>query len=203
MPVSYKLIRNHSPISGKTAYKVVAVENETVGLKRISRHIQQATSLTPADIIGALTALKDEIAEELKMGNNVHLPGIGYFSLAIRGDLYEDPRSHHYRLRNPEVRKVKFHPDTEFLEALRGIEFSNATYTRGTPTVPTDEALGTVLDSLFATQPAITVASLRRRLNLSRSHAYRLAARLEADGRIRNVSTSHHKLYVKGEQQHG
>ena len=198
MSVSYKLIKNHSPLPNNTAYKVVVVENETVGLKRISRHIQQATSLTPADIIGALTALKTEIAEELKMGNNVHLPGIGYFSLAIRGDLYEDPRYHRYRLRNAEVRKVKFRPDTEFLEALRGIEFENATYTHGTPTVPTDEALDAALNHLFTTLPVITVADLRHHLNLSRSHAYRLVARLEAEGKIYNISTRRRKLYAKG-----
>lgn len=198
MSVSYKLIKNHSPLSNKTSYKVVVVENETIGLKRISRHIQQATSLTPADVVGALTALKTEIAEELKMGNGVHLPGIGYFSLALCGDLYEDPRSHHYRLRNAGVRKVKFRPDTEFLEALDGIEFENATYTRGTPTVPTGEVLYNALNDLFAALPVFTIADFRRQLNLSRSHAYRLIARLEAEGKIRDVSMSRTKLYAKG-----
>lgn len=199
MAVSYKLIKNHSPLPNNPAYKVVVVENETVGLKRIGRHIQQATSLTSTDIVGALTALKTEIAEELKTGNNVHLPGIGYFSLAIRGDLYEDPRSRRYRLRNAEVRKVKFRPDTELLEALRGIEFENVTYTHGTPTVPTDEALDAALQHLLDTLPVVTVADLRQHLNLSRSHAYRLAARLEAEGKLRDISTTTRKLYVKGE----
>jgi len=200
MAVSYKLIKNHTPMLNAPEYKVVVVENETIGLKRISRHIQQATSLTPADVVGALTALKTEIAEELKMGNGVHLPGIGYFSLAVRGDLYEDPRSHRYRLRNASVRKVKFRPDTEFLEALYGIEFDNATYTRGTPTVPTGEALDKALNDLLASQPVFTVADFRRRLNLSQSHAYRLLARLEGEGKIRDVSRSRTKLYAKGEE---
>lgn len=198
MAVTYKLIKNYSPVMKKAAYKVVVVENQTTGLKRISRHIQQATSLTPADIIGTLTALKEEVAEELKMGNNVHLPGIGYFSLAIEGQLYEDPRSHHYRLRNAGVRRVKFRPDMEFLEALRDIEFENITYTHGTPTVPADEAIGEAIRELSARLTVFTVADLRHRLHLSQSYAYRLVARLEQEGHIRNVSTSRMKLYTKG-----
>lgn len=198
MAVAYKLVKNTSPLSGKTSHKAVVVGYETAGLKRISRHIQQATSLTPADIIGALTALKEEVAEELKMGNNVHLPGIGYFSLAIEGQLYEDPRSHHYRLRNAGVRRVKFRPDTEFLEALRDIEFENITYTHGTSSVPTTDDIDRAVEELSASHTVFTVADLRHRLHLSQSYAYRLVARLEQEGRIRNVSTSRMKLYTKG-----
>jgi predicted histone-like DNA-binding protein len=197
MAVTYKLIKNYSPVMKKAAYKVVVVENQTTGLKRISRHIQQATSLTPADIIGTLTALKEEMAEELKMGNNVHLPGIGYFSLAIEGQLYEDPRSHHYRLRNAGVRRVKFRPDMEFLEALRDIEFENITYTHGTSSVPTTDDIDRAVEELSASHTVFTVADLRHRLHLSQSYAYRLVARLEQEGKLCNIGTRSRKLYAK------
>lgn len=197
MSVLYKLVKTYGAVPNNAKYRVVPVEYETVGLKHISRHIQRATSLTPADIVGALTALKEEVAEELKMGNNVHLPGIGYFSLALEGELYEDPRSHHYRLRNAGVRRVKFRPDAEFMEALRGIEFENVTYTYGTPTVPTDEVLYAGVERLCADKPVFTVGDLRSHLHLSRSYAYRLASRLEAEGLIRNVGTARRKLFCK------
>lgn len=197
MSVFYKLIKTYGSVPRDTKYRVVVVENQTIGFKRISRHIQQATSLTPADIIGTLTALKEEMAEELKMGNNVHLPGIGYFSLAIEGELYEDPRSHHYRLRNAGVRRVKFRPDTEFLEALRDIEFENITYTHGTSSVPESDAIDKAIEELCNRRVVFTVSDLRESLRLSQSNAYRLVARLEQEGRIRNVGTSRRKLFCK------
>jgi predicted histone-like DNA-binding protein len=192
-------MKTYGSVPTRAKYRVVPVEYETVGLKRISKHIQRATSLTPADVIGVLTALKEEVAEELKMGNHVHLPGIGYFSLAIQGELYEDPRSHHYRLRDANVRKVKFRPDMEFLEALRDIEFENITYTHGTSLVPTGDALDEAIEQLLSRAPFFTVANLQEHLHLSQSHAYRLVARLEADGKIRNMGTSRRKLYGKVE----
>ena len=59
-------------------------------MKRMGERIETATAMTVADLVGALIALKHELAEQLKLGNRVHLPGLGYFSLAVRGELYED-----------------------------------------------------------------------------------------------------------------
>ena len=48
-------------------------------------------SLTSADIVAAEAALRDEIVRNLMLGNSVHLPGIGHFSLSVDGDIYEEP----------------------------------------------------------------------------------------------------------------
>lgn len=93
MAVFYKLIKTHGALPKNAEYRVVAVENETVGVKHLAQRIQESTSLTPSDVVAAVSALKDEMAAELKMGNNVHLPGLGYFSLAVKGDIYEDPHT--------------------------------------------------------------------------------------------------------------
>ena len=198
MAVYYKLLKTYGSLPKNAEYKIVTVENETVGIKRISRHIQQATSLTTSDIIGAIAALKEEIAEELKMGNNVHLPGIGYFSLAVKGNLYKDPRNQRYRLRNAAVRTVKFRPDNEMLKNLHNIEFENVTYTHGTHTIPTPEAVDKALDELFADNIVITVSDLRQHLRLSRSYAYILANRLTEEGKLREVGRRYRKLYERG-----
>lgn len=198
MSVLYKLLKTYGALRNKATHRIITVENDTVGIKNISRHIQQATSLTSADVVGAITALKEEIAEELKMGNGVHLPGIGYFSLAIKGEVYEDPRTHRFRLRNPKVRTVKFRPDTEFLESLQGIEFENATYRRRASVVPTAEDIDAALAELFAESPVITVSALRHALHLSQAYAYILAERLAEEGKLKSVGTWYRKLYARG-----
>ena len=83
MSVNYKLIKNHSKSAEKAEYRAVTVENQMVGLERIGQNIQEATTLTRADVIGTIAALKDEIADQLMSGNGVHLPGIGLL-LALR-----------------------------------------------------------------------------------------------------------------------
>ncbi|MDY6206899.1 MAG: HU family DNA-binding protein [Prevotella sp.] len=197
MTVFYKLMKTHGSLPGNKELRIVPIANGTTGLKRISRNIQQATSLTPGDVAATIIALKEEIAQELKMGNNVHIPGLGYFSLSVRGDIYEDPRSHRYRLRNAAVRTVRFRPDTEFLKELCDTEFENMTYKTGTSAVPTTEAIDAALERLFADGGVFTVSDLRHSLHLSQSYAYTLAARLEAEGKIVNVGTRHRKLYRK------
>ncbi len=199
MSVIYKLVKSKGNIPNNSPFRVITKAFETKGMDHLQQRIRQATSLTPADVVSAVTALKEEIAEQLKMGNNVHLPGIGYFSIAATGELYQDPRSKHYRLRNPRVRTVNFRPDTLFMEALEGITFENGTY-RNTPFSDTDDhATDATLKALFAHQSFITVGDLRAHLNLSQSSAYRLAARLVEEGRLRNAGTPYRKMFVKGD----
>ncbi|SUB87427.1 DNA-binding domain-containing protein [Prevotella denticola] len=198
MTVNYKLLKTYGRLPKNAEYRAVAIDNQTVELDQIGEEIEHSTSLTHADLIGAVRALNDEVAHQLMAGNAVHLPGLGYFSLAVKGDIYEDPRSHHYRLHNPEVRTVKFRPDAEMKERLRSTEFNNITYEQGVSSVPTAQDIDNAIDELFAIKPVITVADLRRRLNLSSAYSYRIADRLTKEGKLRNVGSWHRKVYVKG-----
>ena len=99
--------------STRSDFRAVTIENQVVGIERMGKNIQSASSLTQSDVIAAVAALKEEISFQLMSGNAVHLPGIGYFTLSVKGKLYQDPCSGHYRLRDPEARTVKFRPDTE------------------------------------------------------------------------------------------
>lgn len=53
MAVFYKLIKTHGALPKNAEYRVVAVENETVGVKHLAQRIQEATSLTPSDVVAA------------------------------------------------------------------------------------------------------------------------------------------------------
>ncbi len=128
MTVNYKLLRTSGKLAQRKALRIVPIKKDVTGIERICQHIQQATTLTTADILGTISALKTELAEELKSGNTVHLPGIGFFSLALKGDIHEDPKTHHHHLRNVAVRKIRFRPDKDFHEALGKMDFENKTY---------------------------------------------------------------------------
>ena len=104
MSIKYRLQKNYGKLKEKAEFRAIIMERQTIGLERIGQNIQGAMSLTRADVFATVMALGDEIAYQLLDGNAVHLPGIGYFSLAVKGEVYEDPRTHNHRLRNPKVR---------------------------------------------------------------------------------------------------
>ena len=180
-------------------------EYETVGLERMGERIETATAMTVADLVGALIALKHELAEQLKLGNRVHLPGLGYFSLAVRGELYEDPKTKKMRLRYPHVRTVNFRPEKGLMQALEDTRFENVTYRYEQHDAPTATEIDATLERWFDEADYIFVGDLQAELHLSRPVAYRLARRLEAEGRLENVGTRYRKMYriVKAQKEGG
>lgn len=197
MTVNYKLLRTSGKLEKRKALRIVPIKKDVTGIERICQHIQQATTLTTADILGTISALKTELVEELKSGNTVHLPGIGFFSLALKGDIHEDPKTHRHHLRNVAVRKIRFRPDKDFHEALGKMIFENKTYKDGTSTLPIKSAVNAALKELFEESPIITVNDLRRRLNLSTTYAYQLTAQLEREKKIINIGSRYRKMYKK------
>lgn len=197
MTVNYKLLRTSGKLAQRKALRIVPIKKDVTGIERICQHIQQATTLTTADILGTISALKTELAEELKSGNTVHLPGIGFFSLALKGDMYEDPKTHRHHLRNVAVRKIKFRPDKDFYEALGEVNFENKTYKEGTSSLPMKTTINATLKELFEESPIMTINDLRQRLNLSTTYAYQLAAQLERERKIINIGSRYRKIYKK------
>ena len=197
MTVNYKLLRTSGKLAQRKALRIVPIKKDVTGIERICQHIQQATTLTTADILGTIAALKTELAEELKSGNTVHLPGIGFFSLALKGNIHEDPKTHRHHLRNVAVRKIRFRPDKDFYEALGEVDFANKTYKDGTPSLPMRQAVNAALKELFDESPIITVNDLRRRLNLSTTYAYQLVAQLEHEKKIINIGSRYRKMFKK------
>ena len=98
MTVAYKLLKTGGKLPKNKDLRVVVHENMTVGMDRMGKNIEKATTLTTADLMGSLDALKAEIAYQLMEGNRVHLPGLGYFSLAVKGEICEDAKTHRFRI---------------------------------------------------------------------------------------------------------
>lgn len=196
MSVKYKLLKNSKELSKLSEYRVVTIENQVVDIEQIGEDIQNATTLTPSDINAAIIAIRREMAIQLKMGNAVHLPGIGYFTLSVKGELYQDPRSKHFRLRKPMVRTVKFRPDMKMINTLSDTKFENATYQESISSIPKREDIDNAIVTLLSNQPFFSIRELRQYLNLSQVNAYRIAKKLEKEGKIRNIGKGRSKLFI-------
>ena len=199
MAVPYKLVKSNGNVPNDAKMRVVVDLYPTVDMELMGRHIEKATALTVADLIGAFEAVKVELADQLMLGNRVHLPGLGYFWPAVKGELYEDPKTHRFRLRNPYVRTVNFKPEKALMRLLQETEFENRTYKQEPFGRPSTEDVAAALDRLFVESDYIFIGDLQSELRLSKSAAYRLAHRLEADGQLRNAGSPYRKMYVRGE----
>lgn len=109
MAIHYDFYPN-SGIADEGQWHVRALESETVEAPTLFERIEQRSTLTQADMKGALSALVAGIAEALKDGNRVHLEGLGHFSVSIKGKVVttEDGA---LRLDKAGVRSILFRPD--------------------------------------------------------------------------------------------
>ena len=173
MAVPYKLVKSNGNVPNDAKMRVVVDLYPTVDMELMGRHIEKATALTVADLIGAFEAVKVE--------------------------LYEDPKTHRFRLRNPYVRTVNFRPEKALMQLLESTEFENRTYLEKAYDRPSAEDIEAALKRLFADADYIFIGDLQSELGLSKSAAYRLARRLEAEGRLYNAGSTYRKMYRKGE----
>lgn len=197
MSIHYKLLQATGAVLGASRYRTVVIDRTTVGMQQLRTTIQKATTLTATDLTAALDALTAEIRTQLLAGNSVRLDGLGYFSAVVAGEVCEDVRTGHRRLRQPRVRTVRFRPEKGFVRQFHEAEFANATSATAA-TAPSSAETAAAVRALFERRPVFTVRELQSRLRLSRIAAYRLVARLEADGTLRNVGTPYRKLLAKG-----
>ncbi len=90
------------------------VHKDTVTVRYMARRIEQASSLTEADVLGVLDALANHVRWALTEGKSVQIAGVGTFSLSARGlaDNY-----HEYL--EPEQLDVVFRPDAQLRRHIR------------------------------------------------------------------------------------
>ena len=179
--------------------KVMPVRQIAVDFESLAQKICVGTTFSSADLIGALDALKEAMIVELKEGGRVHLPGFGYFSLSIKGEVYQDAKTQRYRLRSPRIRKIKFLPERTLMKRLADTHFANVGSTSSTSKPLSEMEIDNALRLLFAQQQVLTVGQLQDYLHLRHTFAYRLVKNLEMKGKIRNIGSVHRKIFVPGE----
>lgn len=96
---------------------------KTVNTEELSEKISGACSLTPADVLGCLRALSDEIKTSLTSGSNVKLDGIGTFGVGVTSDGFDDPK----KINPKKVRatKVTYIADKKLTREIKEMKFTN------------------------------------------------------------------------------
>jgi len=90
MAIKYKIGRAKFGAEEKTYPKIVL--GETVTDEQFREQVARRAARGMADVMAVLTAQREVLLEQLLDEHAVHVPGVGYFTLAIKGDLDEGER---------------------------------------------------------------------------------------------------------------
>ncbi|SEF98367.1 MULTISPECIES: HU family DNA-binding protein [Parabacteroides] len=121
MSAQYKLVRNLTPDkeNGKQPLHARFVPNGTMRLDDLVRNANGRSSLSSADIKGALQLLQDVIADALLFGYNIELEGIGTFGIALKCRPVMDKKE--IRAESVHFRDVTFRSSSKLRDRLKAM----------------------------------------------------------------------------------
>lgn len=90
MTIRYKVGRARLGGEDKTYPRLVP--GETTKAKAFEQKVAQRAARGLADVSAVLIAAREVLLEELREEQSVQVPGVGYFTLSLKGELDEDER---------------------------------------------------------------------------------------------------------------
>ncbi len=200
MAINYDFYKTTGVFGTEEKWYPRIVDNGTVETEDMMQHIETATTLTMPDLKGALTAFISHITRHLEEGRNVHIDGLGHFSLSIGGEVVQDEEGK-LRLKQPSIRSVNFRPEPDFMRRLNRATFTSKSR-RGRHSAGVDETkLPSILTALCAEKGHFTSQAFQKALHLTHSTAHRHLSRLCAEGVIENIGSPRLALYrMKGQK---
>jgi hypothetical protein len=88
--IRYKVSR--SKLGGEEKPYPRIVRGKTVTGKQFQKKVAQRAARGLADTVAVMTAQRQVFLEELLDEQSVHIPGIGFFTLSVKGELDENER---------------------------------------------------------------------------------------------------------------
>ena len=172
------------------------IDSETVGEKQLAELMASYGSLTRGNAEAALSDMAEAMADLLREGKTIHIPGLGSFKLSIGTDAEIHPDSDR-RMQSIEVRGVNFHPDQEFMDAIGRPAF-HWKPTTGVAIAPSVSQLIPRLKVYFQTHDSLTRPAFEQLFGLKRTTAYIRLKQLEEMGVIQAVGNGKGTKYVSG-----
>lgn len=118
MAIKYKLVQKINPLDREAPKKwyAQAESKDLLSMKSLSRRISRQTTASRADVSLVITALMEEMEEQLVNGNSVKLEGIGTFYMTLNGIGTDTVEEYSSAL----VRKkyIRFRADRELLDNI-------------------------------------------------------------------------------------
>ena len=195
MSIEYDFYRNpNSQGTNKKRYHARVVSSHRVSTDQLAEEIQKECTLTTADIKAVLMSLSDKLAQHLGEGSKVHLEGIGYFQVNLK--CKEEVRTTTaIRSENVEFKSVSYRADNELKKHLKKQKIQRS-QTKIHSVEMTEEEIDQKLTDYFKTNDTLTRSQFEVLCTQVKSTAHRILQKLVKDGKLKNVSTKQHPVYM-------
>ena len=195
MSIEYDFYRNpNSQGTNKKRYHARVVSSDRISTDELAEEIQKECSLTITDVKAVLIALGDKLAKHLGEGSKVHLEGIGYFQVNLQ--CKEEVRTtRSVRSDNVEFKSVSYRADNELKKHLRNQKIQRS-QTRIHSREMTEEEIDQKLSDYFKTHDTLSRSQFEVLCTQVKSTAHRTLQKLVKDGKLKNVSTKQHPVYM-------
>ena len=195
MSIEYDFYRNpNSQGTNKKRYHARVVSSDRISTDELAEEIQNECSLTITDVKAVLIALGDKLAKHLGDGSKVHLEGIGYFQVNLK--CKEEVRTtRSVRSEYVEFKSVSYRADNELKKHLRNQKIQRS-QTRIHSLEMTEEEIDQKLSDYFKTHDTLTRSQFEVLCTQVKSTAHRILQKLVKDGKLKNVSTKQHPVYM-------
>ena len=195
MSIEYDFYRNpNSQGTDKKRYHARVVSSDRISTDELAEEIQKECSLTITDVKAVLIALGDKLAKHLGDGSKVHLEGIGYFQVNLQ--CKEEVRTtRSVRSDNVEFKSVSYRADNELKKHLRNQKILRS-QTRIHSLEMTEEEIDQKLSDYFKMHDTLTRSQFEVLCTQVKSTSHRILQKLVKDGKLKNVSTKQHPVYM-------
>lgn len=195
MSIEYDFYRNpNSQGSNKKRYHARVVSSDRISTDELAEEIQKECSLTITDVKAVLIALGDKLAKHLGDGSKVHLDGIGYFQVNLQCK-EEVCSTRSVRSDNVEFKSVSYRADNDLKKHLKKQKIQRS-QTKIHSVEMTEEEIDRKLMDYFKTHDALTRSQFEVLCTQVKSTAHRILQKLVKDGKLKNVSTKQHPVYM-------
>ena len=100
------------------------VSFNTTTPQELATLVQDRCSATTADVSLVLDALRSVLIQQIKMGNRVHLEGLGYFMMTLSSEPIQSDKE--IRAESVHFKSIAFRPETGLKKAFKAIRLERA-----------------------------------------------------------------------------
>ncbi|MBP3774036.1 MAG: HU family DNA-binding protein [Bacteroidaceae bacterium] len=194
MSINYDFYQTTGKLADENAMHVRPVSNQTIDTQALAERIQRSSTATVGDVKLVLDALSVAVKQELLNGNKVHIDGLGYFSVSMKGTVRQG-KAGKLKLKEASVRSILFKPEKQYVQQFAEAKFTPLPARGARPAAPDDTSLSQVLEILAREWGSFTTKEFCRATGWSPTTAYRRLKELEAAGMVANHGTRSTSLW--------
>ena len=172
------------------------MERGTVTTRDIAQNIADGSTFKPSEVLPIIECLGAEIVKALKNGYNVHIDGMGYYNLQIKGEIVTNARGTEM-LRGAEVTDIRFRPEQKYLNLFQKVEIQRERHARNSVSSLTEEEILHAARQLTEQQGMFTAIQLESALKLHTNVVYSLLKRLVEERKIEKKSFSRQQNFYR------